>query len=134
MQTTLTFGDALFYAGLKIGIRIGHTLYMQNYFIYVQQLAIRMRTSFCSLVYRKALKLTPAALNEISLGNVITVITKDVMVFEHNIMLFNDMWVEIIRLSVVCYLIYNKMGWTGFVGVGVLLIIVPAQSKFVLVR
>ncbi|XP_030745870.1 probable multidrug resistance-associated protein lethal(2)03659 [Sitophilus oryzae] len=126
-QTTITFQDAIFYAGVKIGLKFGHALYLQNYFIYVQQLAIRIRTSFCSLVYRKALKLTPTAMNEISLGNVITIITKDVMVFEHNMMLFNDMWIELIRLAVVCYLLYNKMGVTGFVGVGVLLIIVPVQ-------
>ncbi|CAG9762940.1 unnamed protein product [Ceutorhynchus assimilis] len=126
-QTSVTFQDAVFYAGIKVGLRLAHAFYMQNYIIYVQQLAIKIRTSFCSLVYRKALKLTPTAMNEISLGNVITVITKDVMVFQQNMMLFNDMWMETIRLCVVCYLIYNKMGWTGFVGVVILLVIVPAQ-------
>ncbi|XP_050310275.1 probable multidrug resistance-associated protein lethal(2)03659 [Anthonomus grandis grandis] len=126
-QTTITFEEAVFYACVKIGLRVIHGLYVQNYVLYVQHLAIKLRTSFCSLVYRKSLKLTPAALNEISLGNVITVITKDVMVFEHNMMMFNDMWVELIKLVVVCYLIYNKMGWTGFVGVAVMFVIVPAQ-------
>lgn len=129
----MTFNDAVFYGGLKVGLRMFHGTFMQNYIIYIQQISIRMRTSFCSLVYRKALKLTPTAMNEISLGNVITVITKDVMIFERNIMLFNDVWIEIIRLSVVSYLIYNKMGWAGLVGVGVLFTIVPVQSKLSLV-
>ncbi|KAH1021181.1 hypothetical protein HUJ04_010728 [Dendroctonus ponderosae] len=123
----MTFNDAVFYGALKVGLRMFHGTFMQNYIIYIQQISIRMRTAFCSLVYRKALKLTPTAMNEISLGNVITVITKDVMIFERNIMLFNDVWIEIIRLAVVSFLIYNKMGWAGLVGVGVLFTIVPVQ-------
>ncbi|XP_066245071.1 probable multidrug resistance-associated protein lethal(2)03659 [Euwallacea similis] len=127
MQTSITFEEAVFYAGLKIAIKILHGMLMQNYFIYIQQMAIKMRTCFCSLVYRKALRLTPEAINDISLGNVITVMTKDVMIFEHNVTLFNDVWIETIKLIVVCYLIYNKMGWSGFTGVLVILAIVPIQ-------
>lgn len=129
LQTTITFQEAVFYAGLKIGLKITHGMVMQNYFIYIQQLAIRLRTAFCSMVYRKALKLTPEAMNEINLGNVITVVTKDVMIFEHNIGLFNNVWVELLSLWLLSYLIYNKMGWTGLVGVGILLVSVPVQSK-----
>ncbi|XP_060522778.1 ATP-binding cassette sub-family C member 4-like [Cylas formicarius] len=126
-QTSLTFQDAVYYAALMIGIKFFAAFYYQNYRIYVQQLTIQIRTSFCSLIYRKALRLTPSAMSKISLGNIITLITKDVMVFENSIMMFNDMWIEIIRLSVVCYLIYNKMETSGLVGVGVMVIIVPAQ-------
>ncbi|KAL1506389.1 hypothetical protein ABEB36_005762 [Hypothenemus hampei] len=126
-QTNITFQDAIFYASLKIGIKLAHAMLMQNYHILIQQLAIKLRTCFCSLVYRKVLNLTPEALNEISLGNIITVITKDVMIFEHNVMLFNEVWIEIIRVIVVGYLIFNKMGWPGLLGIAILLTIVPAQ-------
>ncbi|XP_030760637.1 probable multidrug resistance-associated protein lethal(2)03659 [Sitophilus oryzae] len=126
-QTKLTLQDAIYYGCLMIGLKFAQALYLQNYHIYLQQLAIQIRTSFCSLIYRKALRLTPSAMNEISLGNIITVITKDVVAFEGTLMLFSDLWVESIKLFVTCYLIYNKMGPAGFVGIGCLCSVLPAQ-------
>ncbi|XP_060521459.1 probable multidrug resistance-associated protein lethal(2)03659 [Cylas formicarius] len=126
-QATLTFHDALYYAALMIGAKLLNVFSLQNYILFLQQLAIQIRTCLCSMVYRKALKLTPTAMNEISLGNIITVITKDVLVFEQAIYMFNDMWMELIRMTVVSYLIYNKMGVSCFIGVGVLLLVIPIQ-------
>ncbi|XP_060522347.1 ATP-binding cassette sub-family C member 4-like [Cylas formicarius] len=126
-QSELTYNDAVYYATIMIGLKFFHAFYTQNYIIYIQQLSIQIRTCFCSLVYRKALKLTPSAMIDISLGNIITVITKDVLVFENSIMLINDMWVETIKVVVVSYLIYNKIGVSGLVGIGVLFLVIPAQ-------
>lgn len=67
-QTVLTMHDAIYYAAIMIGLKLAHCFYFQNYAIYLQQLAIQIRTAFCSLIYRKSLKLTPAAVSEISLG------------------------------------------------------------------
>ncbi|KAF7278953.1 hypothetical protein GWI33_007817 [Rhynchophorus ferrugineus] len=126
-QTKLTFNDALFYGCLMIGLKFAQALYLQNYHIYLQQLAIQVTTAFCSLIYRKALRMTPSAMSDISLGNIITVMTKDVMVFEISITLFSDLWVEVVKLFLTCYLIYNKMGPSGFVGIACLCSVLPAQ-------
>ncbi|XP_060523188.1 probable multidrug resistance-associated protein lethal(2)03659 [Cylas formicarius] len=126
-QVALTYQDALYYAGLLIGVKLLNIFSFQNYIIFLQQLAIQIRTCLCSMVYRKALRLTPAAMNEISLGNIITVITKDVLVFEQAIFMVNDVWFEFTRITLVSYLIYNKMGASSFVGVGILLMVIPIQ-------
>ncbi|XP_050297884.1 probable multidrug resistance-associated protein lethal(2)03659 [Anthonomus grandis grandis] len=126
-KTKLTFDDAIYYACLMIGLRFFHALYQQNYAIYLQHLAINVKNSLCSLVYRKSLKLSPAALNEMGLGNIITVMTRDVHVFERSVSMFTEMWIEIFRIVLVCYLIYNKMGPAGFAGIGCLFVILPAQ-------
>ncbi|XP_060521468.1 probable multidrug resistance-associated protein lethal(2)03659 [Cylas formicarius] len=126
-QTRITFNDAVYYASIMIGLKLFDTFYFQNYVIFLQQLAIRIRTCFCSLVYRKALRLTPEVMNEIGLGNIITVITKDAMVFEKTVWLLNDAWIDVTKIIVVCYLIYNKVGPAGLVGVAVLFAVVPAQ-------
>ncbi|XP_066139727.1 probable multidrug resistance-associated protein lethal(2)03659 [Euwallacea fornicatus] len=129
-KTTLTFRDAVFYACLMIGLRFLHSLYMQNFSIYLGQLSINIRNTLCSLVYRKSLKMSPAAATEIGLGNIITVMTKDVGVFEKAVGLFSDVWIEILRTLLVCYLIYQKMGPASFAGVGTLLLILPIQGYF----
>ncbi|KAJ8951570.1 hypothetical protein NQ318_020447 [Aromia moschata] len=126
-QTVLTLHDAIYYASIMIGLKLLHCFYFQNYMIYLQQLAIQIRTAFCSIIYRKALKLSPAILSDISLGNIITVITKDVLQFEASIWLFNDLWIAVVQSVVICYLIYAKIGLSSTVGVGMLLALIPVQ-------
>lgn len=127
-KSKLSFNDALFYAGLMIGLKFMNAFYIQNLAIYFQQLAINIRNSLCSLVYRKTIRLSPAAMTEVGLGNVITVMTKDVQVFERAIQLFSEFWIEIVRTFLVCYLIYQKMGPASFVGVGTLVLALPLQA------
>ncbi|KAJ8927856.1 hypothetical protein NQ314_019658 [Rhamnusium bicolor] len=66
----------------------------------------------------------------IYLGNIITIITKDVLQFENSIWLFNDLWIAVVESIVVCYLIYAKIGVASTIGVGMLLSILPVQSKY----
>nr|CAH7736267.1 unnamed protein product [Callosobruchus chinensis] len=124
----MMFQDAIYYAGILVAIKFLHCFYFQNYQVYLSQLAIQIRASFCSLIYRKALKLSPAAQTETSLGQVVTVMTKDVSQFEHAIWLFNDLWIAVVQTVVVCYLIYSKIGWSSMLGVCILLTAVPVQA------
>lgn len=62
-------------------------------------------------------------------GNIVTVISKDVKQFEGSIWLFSDLWSAIIQTIVMCYLIYNKIGWSSSVGVAIVLCTLPVQGK-----
>ncbi|XP_050507508.1 probable multidrug resistance-associated protein lethal(2)03659 [Diabrotica virgifera virgifera] len=126
-QTKMTINDAFYYAGVLIGLKLLHTLYHPNYQIYLIQLAIQIRTSFSSLIYRKALKVSPKALENASLGNIVTLITKDVSLFEGAVGTFNEIWVGTIQTFYVCYLIYSRIGYTSAVGVLILSSAVPIQ-------
>lgn len=129
-NSKMTKYDAYYYAALVMVLNISQCLYIHNYIINVQQLAIEIKTAFSSLLYRKALKLTPSALSEISLGNIVTLITKDVHTFYLSIWMINDTWIGIVRTLVICYLLYAKIGVTTFIGIGVLFSVLPLQSKF----
>ncbi|XP_023311188.1 probable multidrug resistance-associated protein lethal(2)03659 [Anoplophora glabripennis] len=126
-HSQMTKFDAYYYAALMMLVNICQCFYIHNYIINVQQLAIEIKTAFSSLLYRKALKLTPSALSEISLGNVVTLITKDVHTFYLSIWMINDTWIGIIRVAVSCYLLYSKIGVTTFIGLGILFSILPLQ-------
>ncbi|XP_072380947.1 ATP-binding cassette subfamily C member 4-like [Diabrotica undecimpunctata] len=127
-QTQMTLEDAVYAAALMLGLEAFHNLYYQNYFIYITELAIQIRISMCSLIYRKALRLSPKAFENTSLGNIVTIITKDIQQFEQSIWMFNDVWISIIQTIVICILIYLHTGSACIVGVFMLLALIPVQA------
>nr|XP_023023881.1 multidrug resistance-associated protein 4-like [Leptinotarsa decemlineata] len=60
-------------------------------------------------------------------GNVVNVITKDVSQFGGAVWLFNDLWTAVIQMNFVSYLIYKKIGISSFVGISMLLSLIPLQ-------
>lgn len=128
-QTELTRNMAYLNAGLALLLRTLSSIYMHNYILFIQLLGIEIKTSFSSLIYRKSLKLTPSALSETSLGNIVTLISKDVRTFDNSVWMVNDIWISCVRSCFLCYLLYRKIGSTCFIGVGVLLSILPVQCK-----
>lgn len=129
-QTEISKNMAYYNAALVLILHTISGIYMHNYILFVQQLAIEIKTSFSSLIYRKALKLTPSALSEISLGNIVTLITKDVHTFEQSIWMVNEFWVSVVQTCVLCYLLYTRIGFVSFIGVGILISIMPVQCKY----
>lgn len=127
-QTEVTETDLYINAALVIGLNIISTLYNHNYMQYIIEFGLGVRTSFSALIYRKALKLKPSAFSEITMGNIVTLITKDVAAFEGAFMFINDIWVGFIQTILIAYLIYTRIGLSVLAGVGFFVLIVPLQS------
>lgn len=128
-QTSLTKKDAYFYAGLLISINLINCIYVHNYQLAVTGLGIKVRTAFCSFIYRKALRLSPTRLGDISIGKIVTLITKDVHSFESFIHFANDLWIGVVKSGVIFYIIYRKIGVSAFAGVGFFVILFPLQGR-----
>lgn len=129
-KSELTHRDAVFYAAILIVINFVYCTYAHNYMFWIMELGIRVRTAFCSLIYRKSLRLTQSSLSDISVGKLVTLITKDVNSFDAAIIFLNDMWISLILLSITSYLMYIKVGIAVFPGVIFLVLIIPLQGKF----
>ncbi|CAH1183388.1 unnamed protein product [Phaedon cochleariae] len=125
--TSITKNEAYLYAALVLALHLVQTFYTHNYMIWVQQLGVEVRTSLSSLLYRKALKLSPGAISEISVGNIVTLITRDVETFQDSIWIISDTWIGIVQTCVICYLLCAKMGAVALIGVALLLSVLPIQ-------
>ncbi|CAH0557074.1 unnamed protein product [Brassicogethes aeneus] len=127
---TITQEQAYYSAGMVLFLNIFRIIFFHNYTLILQQFALKVRTAYSSLIYRKALKLSPSALNDISLGNIVTIITKDVTSFEENVWTINDMWVGAVQSVYVSYLVYSKMGPTSLIGLSLMFLVFPLQMYF----
>ncbi|CAG9825246.1 unnamed protein product [Phaedon cochleariae] len=126
-QTDVTRNDAFLYAGLVLSLQIVNCLFNHNYSLWVQQLGVEIKSAFSSMLYRKALRLTPTAVSDITMGNIVTLITKDVHTFKESIWIINDVWIGTVITCVVCYLIYSKVGVCSFIGIGIIFVALPLQ-------
>ncbi|XP_060516805.1 ATP-binding cassette sub-family C member 4-like [Cylas formicarius] len=127
-QTSISKADVYGYAFMVIGINLINCIYNHNFQQWVAEYSLTIRTSLCSLVYRKALKLSPTAFSEPAMGKVVTMITKDVFSIDGALPFLNDMWIGLIQTIVVTFVLYRKIGSSVFVGIGFFLLVIPIQT------
>lgn len=89
----------------------------------------KIHASLKSLLFRKALKLSPAASSGTSMGNLITLITKDINTIELSLWLLKDLIIFLMQFSTVIFLLYQKLGHSAAVGLGLMFLAVPLQGK-----
>ncbi|KAJ3656713.1 hypothetical protein Zmor_015763 [Zophobas morio] len=126
-QTEMTKNDLYLWSGLLIGVNLIDVFYAHNYHMEMAALGIKIRAAFCSFIYRKALKLNPAQLGDISIGKIVTLITKDVSCLERFSYLVNDLWIAGLKAGVAGYVVYRKINVAAFAGVGFFFLILPIQ-------
>lgn len=128
-QTNVTKTAAYGYAFALIFLTIINTVYNHNYQQLIMEFSVRIRTALCSVIYRKALKLSADAPSDYSTGKVVTLITKDVYYIDSAVMFANDIWTGVVQIIIVTIMVYNRIGIPIFVGIGFFIMVVPIQSK-----
>ncbi|KAJ3659619.1 hypothetical protein Zmor_011298 [Zophobas morio] len=110
-QQSLSRTDALLYTIFLLALQIIDVICRQNYIFLIENLIIKIRTAFCSLIYRKILKLSVSRLRYISFGNVANLITRDIGAFDQFFLNFTYAWSGFIVTVISCYNIYRRIGW-----------------------
>jgi ATP-binding cassette subfamily C (CFTR/MRP) protein 4 len=85
-------------------------LYRDNFILKLEALGVKMRTGLTSLIYRKVLKMNLSQLDNISVGKIITLITRDVNEFDITLFYTTYMWCDCLRFLVTCYVVYVEIG------------------------
>ncbi|XP_043465526.1 ATP-binding cassette sub-family C member 4-like [Leptopilina heterotoma] len=88
----------------------------------------RIRVAICSLVYRKALKLSKTALEETARGKIVNLVANDVNRFDFVSIFIHYMWLAPLSALIIAYLLYSEAGYAGLIGIAVVFVVVPIQS------
>lgn len=129
-QTELTKQEAYLYAGGVVLCSALNVFLVHPYMMGVLHLGMKMRVACCSLIYRKALKLSKTALGQTTAGQLVNLLSNDVNRFDVAVIFAHQLWIAPLETVVVTYLMYQQVGWSAVIGVGFLLMFVPLQSKY----
>ncbi|XP_039312865.1 probable multidrug resistance-associated protein lethal(2)03659 isoform X2 [Solenopsis invicta] len=123
-----TYENALWF-GAGICIATGIYVISGNQTIFgAFHMGAKVRVAVCSVVYRKALRLSKTALGETAPGKVVNLVASDVNRFDLVSYLIHFMWSAPISALIVAYILYREVSYAGLIGVAAIFVVVPIQS------
>ncbi|GAX83000.1 hypothetical protein CEUSTIGMA_g10427.t1 [Chlamydomonas eustigma] len=85
----------------------------------------RMRDSLMAAIYRKCLKLSSSSLQGESQGRVVTLMSNDAQKLQDAAYALHSIWGAPAIIMMVLALLWFQVGWATFVGLGVMLTLIP---------
>ena len=115
----------LFFAAVVIGpVSQVHCLYMTI------NMLLRMRAALVGVLFRKALKMSPAEKRNASGGAIVNLMASDSQRMLDFPIGFHMAWNSPILIILGVYLMYNEVGWAAFVGMATMLLFLPSAGYF----
>ncbi|XP_055676611.1 ATP-binding cassette sub-family C member 4-like [Lutzomyia longipalpis] len=124
----MTHTEALLYAGGIVGLSLLYGVTGNQFLFTSFYCGMKIRVAMCSIIYRKALKLSRTALGDTAPGKVVNLLSNDVNRFDLVSILVHMMWASPLMAMIVGYLLWLEAGWAGFVGIMIVFTVVPLQS------
>ncbi|XP_038063976.1 multidrug resistance-associated protein 4-like [Patiria miniata] len=98
------------------------------YFFGLQRIAMKVRVSLCTLVYRKMLRLDNTSMRQSSSGQVNNLMTNDVQRFDMALIALHYLWLSPLQAVIVLALLWLEIGWACLPGYAVLILLLPIQA------
>ncbi|KAK0070811.1 hypothetical protein PV325_014034, partial [Microctonus aethiopoides] len=120
--------EAYIYGGVVILCSAIIGFVMNLYFMSIYHTGMKMRVASCSLIYRKALKLSKAALAKTTVGQAVNLLSNDADRFNMSPTLIGYIIIGPLQMIIITYIMYQEIGLPAVYGVIVLLILIPLQG------
>lgn len=124
-DTDVTYNDALFHATGIVCSNAFNALLINHIYHRAFHNGMKVRIAVCSLIYRKALRLSQTALGETSPGKMVNLLSNDVNRFDWASFYINTIWVSPLVNVIVGCLMWIEIGFTGLFGILVVSTIFP---------
>ncbi|XP_064120685.1 ATP-binding cassette sub-family C member 4-like [Macrobrachium nipponense] len=115
------------------GVVMGSLLYIFShhpFFFGTQHSGMQIRVASCSMIYRKALRLSKAALGKTTVGQMVNLLSNDVNRFDTSIIFLHYLWIGPLQTLIVLGILWNEIGPSCLAGIMLLILFVPLQSNF----
>lgn len=101
--------EAYFYASAVVLTSAVNVFLMHPYLLSQLHLGMKIRVAMCSMIYRKALRLSKTALGETTAGQVVNLLSNDVGRLDLAIIFIHFLWVGPLETIAVTYLMYLEV-------------------------
>ncbi|VVC32361.1 ABC transporter type 1, transmembrane domain,ABC transporter-like,P-loop containing nucleoside triphosphate [Cinara cedri] len=127
-SNTTNIRDAYLYAtGLLVNMLLNILLF-HNSQIEMMQIGMMLRIACCSVIFKKALRLSKTSLGETTIGQVVNLLSNDVNRFDMICRFLHFIWIGPLGTIVITYLLWKEIGISSLIGVTVLIAIIPLQG------
>ncbi|XP_065349429.1 probable multidrug resistance-associated protein lethal(2)03659 [Cloeon dipterum] len=127
-STDISEDEAYLYAVGLIATSGLIVMIVHPYMMAVIHIGMQLRVATCSLIYRKALRLSHEAMGHTTAGQIVNLLSNDVNRFDIAPMFLHMLWIGPLQTALCAYLMYVQMDWPVFVGIGILLLTIPLQG------
>ncbi|XP_067128897.1 ATP-binding cassette sub-family C member 4-like [Centruroides vittatus] len=104
-------------------------IYNIDYFI-MEVLGMKLKISFCTLIYRKAINLSSSSLAKSNVGQMVNLLANDVSKFNNNLFTVLYLCTNPFLIIITTILLWKYYGWAIIVGMSAILIFIPMKILF----
>ncbi|KAF6215602.1 hypothetical protein GE061_010358 [Apolygus lucorum] len=101
-------------------VNLGTSLLSNHYLYQTVIFGMKMRAAVVSIVFRKSLRLSKTALNDVSPGQIVNLVSNDVSRFDIVAVAFSFLWSGPLQTVIVSYFLYRDVGIYSFAGMAVI--------------
>ena len=104
------------------------SLLVGAYFCHMYVVGIKVRSLMFALIYRKSLRLSPAARIKYTTGEITNYLSVDCQRFFFGIQFTNMLWAGPLQILAATFFMYELVGISSVIGIFVLLLVVPFKA------
>jgi ATP-binding cassette subfamily C (CFTR/MRP) protein 1 len=105
------------------------SLLTNSYFTITMTIGLKIRTILITSIFKKSLRLSPAARNNMSTGQTINMMSTDASKLDLFMGYAHYTWTTLLQIAAACGLLIRALGPPALAGIAVLVILIPLQGR-----
>nr|CCA18266.1 MultidrugResistance like protein 1 putative [Albugo laibachii Nc14] len=120
--------EGIMYAAIIFVSGVVQSFALRQYFFYCYECGMRLRSAIVCAVYSKSLRLSSAARQKRTSGEIINLMSVDAQRLQELTPFLHSVWYALYQICISCILLWRQIGVATFAGVGVILILIPMTT------
>ena len=130
-QNPRPVGEGIGWAFALLAAPLLKTINENQYFLTAMRIGMRVRSSLQGVVYNKSLMMSPSARASSSLGQIVNLMQLDTQRIGDFFQFFHVLWAAPAQIVVTVVLLYNYIGVSAFIGMGMTVLTLPLQGYLI---